>query len=117
MSHVLDTHAYDGHLPAIVVYENEDLTALTQLQTDIEKTNPTVLFFYNEIVKDKYSAANYDPTNGLKAYDLLNFLAKHRENFELSTLIEQFEDMRTGFCPQGRTTRLYQIVKPILDTV
>lgn len=65
---------------------------------------------------------NYDPTNQVDALDILCciydiYLAKQdlRPHIE-KELKEQAEDMATGFCSQGRCTRLLQIFFYLCDS-
>ena len=57
----------------------------------------------------------YDPSNKIYVYDLLYILEKLCEMYEdptdlLNMLGEQLDDMSSGLCVQGRTTRLYQLM-------
>ena len=57
---------------------------------------------------------NFDPANNLFACDLLYLLCEKilydgcEEHIKL--LLTQLDEMATGLCPQGRTTRLFQIL-------
>ena len=59
---------------------------------------------------------NYDPINKLDPIDLLYiiYLIKIDKKDILFILSEQLEDLRTGFCPQGRSIRLIQIIQAFL---
>lgn len=70
------------------------------------------VMFYDLLV----NSSAFDPTNQVKVDDLLYLCCLISENKNvnindfLGILIIQLEDMATGFCPQGQTTRLLQIV-------
>ncbi len=98
----------------------------TVLESDArsgERSRQHALVFLNIIRSDlvRYgrinSQANYDPTNDLHADDLLmlcgeilfgDALADKLEF--LALLTQQLHDMESGSCPQGRTSRLIQVV-------
>lgn len=71
------------------------------------------------IINDWGNSSNFDPTNNISAEDLLYICAVEWNNLKLTHLelctdfIEelciQCSDMQTGFCPQGRVARLWQI--------
>jgi len=60
---------------------------------------------------------NYDAINNLDSLKLLYLVALIAENNDniIPLLIEQLKDLQTGFCPQGRTIRLIQIIQPFLN--
>lgn len=70
------------------------------------------LQFFDNIVR----SPSYDPINQLNPVDLLYicYLILLNENIDkkdlLSSLNIQLEDMETGFCAQGQTIRLLQII-------
>jgi hypothetical protein len=75
---------------------------------------------FNTIVRDfeqDNAGPNYDPTNHLFAVDLL-FLCSEICLFSAKDVSEeasiltniQLDEMSSGMCPQGRNTRLFQIV-------
>ena len=64
----------------------------------------------------------FDPTNGISAEDMLYLCYKLSEipsikDEILELLFIQFQDMATGFCPQGQTTRLFQIVISFVENL
>jgi methyltransferase-like protein len=64
----------------------------------------------------------YDPSNKIYVFDLLYIVEDLCRKYEdcsdiIKVLVEQLEDMSTGLCPQGRTTRLYQIVFSFMEDV
>lgn len=113
----IQTHTYDGQLPQLDLNCQENVPAISELRHKIEMINPLVLTFFDVIVRDKGRPPNFDPTNNLDAYYLLNFIAVNQQYLDYSLFIEQLQDMNTGFCPQGRTTRLYQIIIQISDII
>lgn len=67
--------------------------------------------YLTAIVRDVGTPANHDPSNSLCADDLIVACWEHRMNEDFMRELEaQLEDMRTGFCPQGRTHRLFQLL-------
>lgn len=62
---------------------------------------------------------NYDPVNNLDAGDLLYLLYEkivlENSHEHASLLAAQLDDMTSGLCPQGRTTRLLQILIMLKD--
>ena len=63
------------------------------------------------IIADIGSQRNLDTTNGISADDVLCLALPHVTNADfLNCLEEQLLGMSTGFCAQGRTTRLWQVV-------
>ncbi len=73
-----------------------------------------------QVVSGWGSQLNFDPTNNISADDLLvgcaiiwnNISASHQDLQKdfASEFFSQCTDMLSGFCPQGRTTRLWQII-------
>jgi hypothetical protein len=60
-------------------------------------------------------ADTYDPSNKIYVYDLLYILEELCKGYEdptdlLNMIGEQLDDMSSGLCAQGRTTRLYQLM-------
>ena len=119
--YLLDTHNYDGKLDISLL---PDLTYISELTIDdkIERARdiraiaaevfgPIPLKYLDLIISSIGTASNIDPTNGLVADDLLCICWIYRENPDFMIELEtQLQDMRTGFCPQGRTHRLFQVL-------
>lgn len=128
------THSYDGKLEktklqlikdisrASVVPLNVKLEAFAQLREHLKRIllSPQASRCF-EVIVHTFSQAghvknspNYDPTNDLFADDLLYLCFEQivvERNEDLArALILQLEDMSTGLCAQGRTTRLFQIL-------
>lgn len=111
-------HVYDGKIQKEELPEGE-------LEISIFQKEIIPLFNQNTrkimgIVLSSKRSANYDPTNRLDAKELLlklGYILKtglSEKSLELSDFVpmidEQFLDMKTGMCPQGRATRMYQLV-------
>lgn len=127
MSQLLNTHNYDGKLYKILIENINNVHNLTQEDKLINATNILNLMIENNISEDLIqifrqiingfnTAANYDPSNNLWADDIIYLLEEHKlkEDF-LKLLTEQLNDMKTGFCPQGRTHRLFQLLLVFLE--
>lgn len=121
-----DTHTYDGQLkpeliPELAIVATFPLNQKKQcgaelIQQFISKpSNPTALNFLKQIVQAMGTKANIDPSNGLIADDLICLCWKFKDDSKFLLELEiQLIDMATGFCPQGRTHRLFQILLPFL---
>lgn len=124
MSSALNTHTYDGNLahellhhPLLTLVHNWTreqkfkcgLELLLLIRTQ-SKPNRS-LRFLKGIISSIGTSANIDTSNNLIADDLLclAWLLRNEESF-LSELQVQLIDMATGFCPQGRTHRLFQVI-------
>lgn len=111
---VLNTHTYDGKL------NRESVGELTLSETEKkERANELLSYvsdnvakhFLRQIIDDFGKPANFDPSNSLRADDLVCLCWTHRENKDFVSLLQlQLRDMSTGFCPQGRTHRLFQLL-------
>jgi hypothetical protein len=122
-----NTHFFDGKLHSskgeiqvdldrvAAIDVNTKRAAFSTLQRKLTFT-PTTLRCYQAVIStfERNRGANYDPTNDLHADDLLYLIYEKvciEENEEYERmLLEQLEDMQTGLCPQGRTTRLFQVL-------
>ncbi len=133
----LNTHFFDGRMSDMMVYLQEDITRAAQISKEeknkafddlsqcikngnspFKSQNSLVCFdtivashaFYGRLAAP--INRNYDPANNLHACDLLYLLYEKicvDENTEyLTLLLTQLDEMATGLCPQGRTTRLFQ---------
>jgi hypothetical protein len=71
-----------------------------------------------EILK-KDRQGNNDKINNINAEDLFvrvfRLVKKLKNDFVYEMLAEQLSDLRTGPCPQGRTSRLYQVYNTLLN--
>lgn len=131
----LELHFYDGKIEK---REEEDL-GLLKNEYDIQKlenglgklreyipiNKPNILHNLCVILNDYKTfgrnpgCPNYDPSNCFFACELLSicfdilFEKKYsEEDFQglMKVFLEQIDDMSTGMCPPGRTTRLVQFI-------
>lgn len=125
---LLNTHNYDGKLKPLSeelnnILKNQDredvYDKLEKLLSDHAQNNKIQsqwILFFKCIVNDKYNVTNYDNTNKMSAYDLLYLIGLNINIIDMTMIIEQLEDMKTGNCPQGRVIRLYHILETFLET-
>ena len=128
------THTYDGKLQkskqtienniqrASKISKKDKVQAFIKLRNNLIKYKeftPQIQRCFDVIYntfsqKGRTKSANYDPTNDLYADDLLYLC--YEKVFESDSndfskmLILQLEDMVSGLCAQGRTTRLLQVL-------
>lgn len=138
---LLQTHTYDGKLKNVKQVLQSDISRVSQiskrekLQAFVNlRLNLTLYKEFTPKVKRCFdtiyntfsqsgrvkTSRNYDCTNDVYADDLL-FLCYEKVFVEKDSdfarmLILQLEDMNTGLCPQGRTTRLLQILLIFKDS-
>jgi hypothetical protein len=119
----LNTHTYDGKID---INQLPDLITIRQLTLDQKKErgvelliaasnilgiNPIAIYHLKGIIESMGTLLNIDMTNGLFADDLICICWVYRYNSEFMAELEtQLMDMNSGFCPQGRTHRLFQIL-------
>src|SRR3990170_3701392 len=120
----LNTHYYDGKLKENSLIESvsdlqkvdaPELTAekrelFTSLMDKLMAEKQTMAgYAVRAIIDGIRSPANFDPTNGIYADDILYLICKGDYPSEYFT--EQLGDIITsGSCPQGRCARLFQIL-------
>lgn len=109
----LNTHTYDGKLnndilPSLSLVDKE--SKLNELLDAARLTfDPISIKFLQSIISDTGKSSNVDITNGLVADDLLALCWYYKSNEDFMIILnEQLRDMSTGFCPQGRTHRIFQ---------
>lgn len=119
----LDTHSYDGKwLEQLNVVLNKYSEVPTAIPTN-EKFTPEQQTYINMILND--NLGNIDIVNNIDAktllYILFDCLEKAKSNSteaEFTQLwnvaMEQITDIANGPCPQGRTTRIFQIILAIM---
>ena len=103
-------------LESSIIIKKDKLRYFEELRRKIIN-NVIALKYYDKMIYDyiEDNNNNYDPINNLDTIDLLYIVYKFSiDNDIISLLIEQLKDMQTGFCPQGRTIRLIQIIQPYL---
>lgn len=127
----INTHHYDGILCNLRYLIQSDLdrvasiektSAFEELIKIVTSQNPPphAVVWLNAIIQTYVThgkgGENYDPKNDMYACDLLYIVYERiirKDEMSpryLEELILQLEDMQTGPCPQGRTTRLFQIL-------
>lgn len=103
----LDLHSYDKQMDSTI----EFIRKLPKPDIDLNgiKDIGSVEDVWKVLVNDH----GHDPINGLRVDELLPFIGKMlldgSSDFRIA-LLEQFSDMRAGFCQQGRTIRLCQLI-------
>ena len=111
-----DTHIYDGQLKErIALYpslrQKRHASVVKMMRKCFSNINSSP-WLKKTLVENQQ---NYDPTNDVDAtdilcsiYDIYSTDPSKKEIIE-NLMKEQFEDMATGFCSQGRCTRLLQV--------
>ena len=111
---MLNTHFYDGKITnelPIQKLMKEKQEYGQDLLDSCKHIDKKAIKYLKTIVKDIGTPKNIDSTNKLNADDLLCLCWMHRNNKDFIDELEiQLLDMATGFCPQGRTHRLYQLL-------
>ena len=117
-----NTHYYDNNISEelickvmghVITVDNECFNLLRKDLVRLNIDNIGLKYYDQMILSHKNSdGSNYDPINKINAIDLLYIIYTiSRDNdIVLTLLIEQLHDMKTGFCPQGRSIRLLQIL-------
>lgn len=135
--HQTNTHSYDGTLPW-----NSMLGGVVLLNRPFNKTigdvaeflvamrsaavlenDPTSVEYLIKIVDDWGTNNNLDTANNIRVEELIFICARIWDKIKTSDIANDFarefhiqlSDMQTGPCPQGRTTRIWQIAKTYLD--
>lgn len=121
----LNTHTYDSQLAINLI---PGLTEMKEMNIEDKKIrgqelldaapdmNAISKLFLTQIIASMGSPANIDASNGLIADDLLSICWIYRENPKFILELDiQLQDMITGFCPQGRTHRLFQLLLAFND--
>jgi len=131
----MNTHTYDGKLSlskeilitdifrVCEIPKDEKLEAFSQMGDILKKFSgftPIARKCFDTILQSFSSeghtckGANYDPTNDLHADDLLYLcyekLDEGKNKDFAEGLLLQLQEMASGICPQGRTTRLFQLL-------
>lgn len=114
-----DTHTYDGKIDSNIL---PNLSNVACLPLDVKRErcnnfkilasstfNHIALYHLDGIINSIGTDGNIDQTNNLIADDLLCLCWEYRNNSDFMIELElQLTDMSKGFCPQGRTHRLFQ---------
>jgi hypothetical protein len=121
-----NTHSYDGKWEELVqkikshpiYFHIKDKSSTTllgiyarplkNLKIEIHRRHPSAKQYMDMILS---GSGNMDPSNNVDALEMLVFLSLlPPDNDMYDVLTEQLLDMSTGPCPQGRTTRLCQVI-------
>jgi len=118
-----DVHSYDGLLTKkIIKYSKQDfydsLHKIVFYIYNIKNKNNNyinndALLMIKLLIED--SAKNTDNSNKINVEDIIvNIVSKidlndYDVDSIMNVFIEQIADIKNGTCPEGRTTRLYQI--------
>lgn len=136
-NNLLETHTYDNCLHECKkelqdhisrsrqIDKSEKLQSFLTLLKELNSAPIQAQQNLNTIIQDfdrlgTGIGPNYDPTNDLDASDLL-YLCCELCNNELckegarDLFVIQLFEMSSGMCPQGRTTRLFQIVSSFAE--
>lgn len=129
----LNTHFFDGKMSAVIssiqpeidrvqsLSQTEKSKGFAELEAKLRASSdigsyPNALRCFSAIASDFASGrrGNYDSANKLNAEDLLYLLyekivLEKNEEYENLTLV-QLDEMISGLSPQGRTTRLLQVL-------
>lgn len=103
----LNLHSYDKQMRSTI----DHIRALPKPNIDLKsiKDLGPVEDVWKILVEDH----EHDPINDVRVDELLPFIGKMlldgSEDFRRA-MLEQFSDMRAGFCQQGRTIRLCQLI-------
>jgi len=124
------THFYDRKIPKDLINRLNDVIKTTKniskdakllcfnnLRSELllyKIVNNTGIEYYDRIILSYQTnkTDNYDSINKMNAIDLLYtiYLISIYNKDVIPILSEQLNDMKTGFCPQGRTIRFTQII-------
>jgi hypothetical protein len=113
----LQTHNYDGKLherKQLYINEINRVRTLDKRREFEELKNllqlpPQQQMLFDAITQS--NVGNYDPTNDMDAKDLIFLCFEKRQEEAMVPLLRlAFEDMLTGSCPQGRSTRMFQVL-------
>lgn len=135
----LNTHYYDGHISYSIDFFKEDLKRIGDIPNNEKNSSfqklkdilflsgiisPNALICFNSIISGDVNS-NFDNINKINAQDLLYLIYEYilkelgdnpidkdtiNKSEYTNLLIVQLEDMISGLCSQGRTTRLLQVL-------
>jgi len=122
----LNTHFFDGKMKNVIEsfsgeFESSDyVTKVDKIKSvqklrekvlDLQEINIQGMRCFDTIAGSPDSPGNYDRVNNLDAFLLLYLVSCHKDDPEyVSLLSHQLNEMASGMCPQGRTTRLLQVL-------
>jgi hypothetical protein len=124
----LNTHFYDGKLKEryqeiqASIPQSEELPTLEVCYKEIfqlireqkAKKGQTAAGVLNKLKSQTGNPANHDTRSNIRVDDLLPLVWYHVRGYDQSAkrlFVEQIAEMRGGMCPQGRVTRLIQMVE------
>jgi len=123
----LNTHFYDGHLqpryqeiinaipnPIPLETTYQEISDLIRTLHTSPRTKHRAHQILNIIKNDRGKPANYDPKNQIHVDQLLPLVwtkVKEYDDSAKKLFVEQLGEIQGGLCPQGRTTRLIQMVE------
>jgi hypothetical protein len=125
----LNTHHYDGQLytlyqeiegmvkdpiPSLETTYQEISELINTLLADNKKSRKETHNILNILRTSTGTPANYDSSNNINVDKLLPLVwtcVKKYDNSAKLIFLEQIQEMKNGLCPQGRTTRLIQLVE------
>jgi hypothetical protein len=124
----LNTHHYDGQLntlyreiesmvkdpPSLETTYQEITELINTLLADNKKVRKDTQNILNILQTSTGTPANYDGSNNINVDKLLPLVwacVKDYDNSAKMIFLEQIQEMKNGLCPQGRTTRLIQLVE------
>lgn len=128
----LNTHHYDGKIGdlykkmTLVQDNNDDYKTYDKSEKKIfDEISDSLQHFTTDrnillgilkmlkmLVTDRNN--NYDRANDIDALDILCrtwYYVRKEKNEDRKTFFEQIYEINNGSCPQGRTTRIFQIYK------
>jgi hypothetical protein len=118
----LNTHFYDGHVnPEVSTWCTETTKTITQSQKLaaiksleqkllLAKASPLAMRNFKYIT----ATNTFDPSNKLYVFDLLYILDRASSADAMKNIELQLEEMSSGLCPQGQTTRIFQLIFPFV---
>ena len=112
----MNTHIFDGKYDPLVI-QNLLIDLPNDIKCLVDRVNSNIAKnILNTMINDNHSTPNYEPQSGLYADDLLKLCCKFANNQDFIEELEiQLLDMQSGMCPQGRVTRLYQLLVAFLE--
>lgn len=114
----LNTHNYDGNIDfnipesiKLIPFEIKKRKIIEERENVKAKISDRAFDFFDQSLKE-LDSVNFDDKNNIFYIDVLYMCCVHFKEDDFMILFsDQFEDMSTGFCIQGRTTRLIQLLK------
>lgn len=113
----MDLHSLDGKWTnniVITVEDNIKLEIILHLRKIVNAESSSVL---EQLITDYNTENNYDPISKTNVNDILYLISLYIEKVkdtDRDDIIQLFNDilieMKSGMCPQGRSTRLYQLL-------